>query len=239
MSDWGKILVGTRLEKQVDSAFVPVWCELITKGLRAGDSWAIERDKISHRALNALVRALLASDCDTLCTIDSDADFAPDTLSELRDYEPGWQYDALQAFYCRRGWPPQAIWITPSGDGRWLHNIVVHPDAHDEVGVIGTHFALFRRQIFEAMLAEHPEIPERDFDWFYYPRHRAETEDSMLSMDAARLGFRLGATTHVKTGHISRVVIGWETYQEWLTINKDQVEKQIQAVRQGLEEGQP
>lgn len=232
MRDWGKILVGTRLEKQVDSAFIPVWCALITGGLRPGDAWAIVRDRIAHRALNDLVRKLLTSDCDTLMTVDSDADFAPSLLSEMRDYEPGWQYDALQAFYCRRGWPPEAIWITPTGDDRWVNNIVVHPDAIADVGVIGTHCALFRREIFETMLGD---ADPTNFDWFYYPRHGRETEDTMLSIEAAKLGFRLGATTHVRAGHISRVIVGWETYQEYLALNRDKISEQIKATQKELQ----
>lgn len=235
MENWGKILVGTRLEKQVDSAFVPVWCALITQGLRAGDAWAIVRDRIAHRASNDLVRKLLKSECDTLFMVDSDADFAPSLLSDFRDYEEGWQYDGLQAFYTRRGWPPEAIWITPSGDGRFINNVVVHPDAHMPVAVVGTHCALFRREIFEAMLARHPEIPAERFDWFYYPRHGVETEDSMLSREALELGFKLGATTHVKAGHISRVIVAWETYQEWLSINHDAIAKQIATLQQEME----
>lgn len=234
MKNWGKILVGTRLEKQVESAFLPVWSVLITKGLRKGDAWAIIRDRIAHRAANDLVRKLLKSDCDTLFTVDSDADFAPNFLNEFRDYEPGWQYDALQAFYTRRGWPPEAIWITPTDDGRWLNNIVVNPDAHSPVGVVGTHSALFRREIFERMLAEEPNIPVEKFDWFYYPRHQVETEDSMLSMEATKLGFKLGATTHVKSGHISKVTIGWETHQEWLKMNWKNIEKSIADVNAEL-----
>lgn len=238
MKNWGKILIGTRLEKQVEAAFVPVWSALITQGMRKGDAWAIVTDKIAHRAANELVRKLLKSDCDTLFTVDSDADFAPDFLSRFRDYEPGWQYDALQAFYTRRGWPPEAIWITHSGDGRYLNNIVVNPDAHAPVAVIGTHCALFHRQIFERMLEERPDVPVEQFDWFYYPRHSVETEDTMLSREAERLGFRLGATTHVKAGHISRVVVAWETHQEWLAMNREAIEANIRAVRAEVGEGE-
>jgi len=227
MKNWGKIFAGTRLEKQVEAAFVPVWCELITKGLRPGDGWTIVRDRIAHRAANEVVRRFLKTDCDTLFMVDSDADFGPELLGQFRDYEEGWQYDALQAFYVRRGWPPEAIWITPTGDGRYLHNIVIHPDACAPVAVIGTHCALFRREIFETMLTEHPEIDKESFDWFYYPRHGVETEDSMLSNEARRLGFKLGATTHVKAGHISKVIVAWETYQEYLAINRDAIMKQI------------
>lgn len=233
---WGKILVGTRLEKQVDSAFVPVWCELITQGLRKGDAWAIVRDRIAHRASNDLVRKLLKSDCDTLFMVDSDADFAPTLLGEFRDYEPGWAYDALQAFYTRRGWPPEPIWITHSGDGRFLNNVVVNPDAVADVAVIGTHCALFRREIFERMCAERPDVPIEQFDWFYYPRHGIETEDTMLSAEAARLGFRLGATTHVRAGHISRVIVGWESYTDWLKINREKISAQVAQMKEELKQ---
>lgn len=219
---WGRVIVGTRLEKQVADRFLPVWSLLITKGLRNGDGWMIETGKVAHKAANALVRRFLLSDADSLFLLDSDADIGPNFLSEFRDWEPGKEYDALQAFYCQRGWPPASVWFKRSGGGQFMRKLLVagqHDDITEDVALVGTHCALFRREIFETMCNSHPEVPIERFDWFYYPRHNPDGEDTALSLEAGELGYRLGATTHVKAGHISSVVTGWETYQDYIQVS--------------------
>ncbi len=73
MGNWGRICVGTRLEKQVDSRFFKCWTNLVMKGLRKGDGVLVVDDKVAHQASNALAREFLKTDCDTLFMIDSDA----------------------------------------------------------------------------------------------------------------------------------------------------------------------
>lgn len=208
---WGKILLGTRLEKAVESRFFVVWSNLIAGGLRPGDAFNIIEGMTAHRASNALARELLASKCDTLLMLDSDADVGPQFISQFRDYEPGWQYDVLQAFYTRRGWPPEPIWMTdvPDQPGKMRNAIVTHPDMADSVDAVGTHAVLIRREVFETLRTG----PEHE--WFYYPRGGVISEDVAFSREAKAAGFRLGATTGAKAGHISRVTIGWATCQEF------------------------
>ncbi len=59
MRDWGRIAVGTRLEKVVESLFVKCWSELISKGLRKGDCYLMVSDLVAHKASNELVRAFI------------------------------------------------------------------------------------------------------------------------------------------------------------------------------------
>jgi SAM-dependent methyltransferase len=216
MGNWGKICVGTRLEKGVDSRFVKCWTNLIMRGLRKGDGVLVVDDKVAHQASNALAREFLRTGCDTLFMLDSDADIGPNFLNEFRDYEPGWQYDLLQAFYCRRGWPPDAIWFKKSHHGDMFVRAVYGEDVVEDVAIIGTHAVLIRREVFIKLLGDRDE---EKFDWFFYPRHETASEDGAFSQEAADAGFRLGATTHVKAGHISRVTTGWETYQEYLQLS--------------------
>jgi 2-polyprenyl-3-methyl-5-hydroxy-6-metoxy-1,4-benzoquinol methylase len=197
------------------------WSMLITHGLRPGDAWMIEEGKIAHKAANDLVRRFLRSNCDTLFLVDSDADFGPQALNELRDHQPGQAFDALQAFYTRRGWPPEAIWFKRNALGNLYQCLVYGEDVTQEVALIGTHCVLLRRSLLEGMrdqAAAQGVAPEQ-YEWFYYPRHEEMSEDAAFSVDAAAAGFRLGATTHVKFGHISRVTTGWETYQEVLELS--------------------
>lgn len=221
MSNWGTIAVGTRLEKAVEPGFLKAWSLLITGGLRPGDAWMIEDGKVAHKAANDLVRRFLRSNCETLFLVDSDAEFGPQALSELRDYEPGQEFDALQAFYTRRGWPPEAIWFKRNALGNLYQCLVYGDDVTQEVALVGTHCVLLRRSLLEGMRERTAAqgVNPAHYEWFFYPRHEEVSEDAAFSMDAAAAGYRLGATTHVKFGHISRVTTGWETYQEVLELS--------------------
>ena len=216
MRDWGRICVGTRLEKNVDSRFVKCWTNLMLRGLRKGDGVLVVDDKVAHAASNELARSFLKTGHDTLFMLDSDADIGPNFLNEFRDHEAGWEYDLLQAFYCRRGWPPDAIWFKESSLGDMFIRAVYGEDVTEDVAIIGTHAVMIRREVFVKLLGDND--PET-FDWFFYPRHEKASEDGAFSKEARAAGFRLGATTHVKAGHISRLTTGWETYQEYLQLS--------------------
>lgn len=209
---WGKILLGVRLEKMVEAGFFHSWSLILTQGLRPGDRFEFTEGMIATAASNALVEMLLKSDCDSLLIIDSDGDFEPDFVGKMRDHEPGWVYDGLQAFYTRRGWPPQAIWFKRDGNGI-LHSCILLGETTEDVALIGTHCALIRREVFEKLLGK--DKPE-EHDWFWYPRHQKMTEDAAFSEEALAAGFRLGATTAVKTNHIGHLPVGWDAYQEYL-----------------------
>jgi hypothetical protein len=221
MKNWGTVAIGTRLEKAVEPGFMKAWSMLITHGLRPGDAWMIEDGKVAHRASNDLVRRFLKSNLDTLFLLDSDADFGYQALSELRDHTDGWKYDGLQAFYTRRGWPPEAIWFKRDALGGLYQCIVYGEDVTQDVALVGTHCVLLRREMLKGMRdrAAADGVDPDKYEWFHYPRHSDISEDSAFSMDATEQGYQFGATTHVKFGHISRVTTGWETYQEVLELS--------------------
>ncbi|MBK8434124.1 MAG: class I SAM-dependent methyltransferase [Chloroflexi bacterium] len=213
MKNWGKIFLGTRLEKSVEARFVQVWSHLITKGLRPGDSFGVVKGQVAHNALNELVRQFLKSDCDTLMSLDSDADVYVDFVNDFRDLEDGWEYDAFQAFYIRRGWPPAPVWLRRNMLGNMTDEFVLTEKTAD-VDIIGTHCALFRREVFVKALGDNN--PD-EFDWFYYPRHEKTTEDSAFSRDMREMGFKFGITSKVRAKHIVSLSIGWETYHDYLS----------------------
>lgn len=214
---WGTIALSTRLEKMVDNRFLVVWSELISKGLRQGDGYLIAADLPAHKASNELVRQFLRTPYDTLFMLDSDADIGPAFLHEFRDFVPGWEFDVLQAFYTRRGWPPMPIWMQHSDDTNALTVPVLTSECTEDVAAIGTHAVLIRRRVLEGMLGNNDPST---FEWFYYPRNTKTSEDIAFSVEARNAGFKLGATTGVKAGHISRVTTGWETYQEYVRLNR-------------------
>ncbi len=86
----------------------------------------------------------------------------------------------------------------------------------EETVMAGLHNTLIRREVFEKMLASEPKVLLGEFDFFYYPRHIRESEDGAFCKEARRLGFRIGSTTKVKCGHITRVTTGWDSYQDYL-----------------------
>jgi hypothetical protein len=215
--EWGKILLSTRLEKQVTPRFFQAWTELISRGLRPGDGHLAIAGKVAHRAQNDVVRHfLLRTDCDTLLTLDSDADVSPDFVERLRSHDAGLDYDILQAFYPRRGWPPRAIWMKRNSVGDMMECFVTDPDLTEDVDMVGTHACLFRREVFTKLLGDNDPMT---FDWFYYARHREASEDGLFSTEAQQAGFRLGATTTVRAGHVTEVTTTWDTYQDFLEIS--------------------
>lgn len=215
MKDWGRILVATRLEKQVSPRFFRAWSDLITRGLRPGDGSHAVSGLVAHKAQNAVVRHFLAGEWDTLLTLDSDADVAQDFVERFRTYKPGFAYDILQAFYPRRGWPPRAIWMKRNANGEMTEHVVIDPDLIEDVDVCGTHACLFRREVFERLLGDND--PEW-FEWFFYPRHKPDSEDAAFSYEAQAAGFRLGATTAIRAGHVCEVTTDWGTYQDYLHV---------------------
>lgn len=236
MTDWGKILLGTRLEKTVDDNFMIVWSALITQGIRPGDGYSIIRGHMLHKGLNQLAREVIKGGFDSLCSLDSDADVSPDFLEKFRSLEAGWEYDALQAFYIRRGWPPEAIWFKRNVLGENIQCIITKDDITEPVSLIGTHCALFRREIFERIYETEGKpngINLDDFEWFAFPRHQKTGEDGFFSTEMARYGFKMGATTAVRAGHRSAVTTGWETYQEFLRANR--IDERVEWLHENID----
>jgi hypothetical protein len=217
--DWGKVCVITRLEKMVDNQFVQVWTNLILRGLQPTDNVVLVKDRVAHQAANDAVRGFLKTDCDSAFFLDSDADVGFSYLEELRNLEDGWEYDIFQGFYVRRGWPPEAIWFKETELGDLMQCLVWKDNFTEETAMAGLHNTLIRREVFEKMREAEPDIDLIDFNWFYYPRHGWKSEDGVFSRDARQMGFRIGSTTKVKAGHLSRVTTGWQSYQEHLQVS--------------------
>lgn len=214
-ADWGKIFIASRREKVTLSEFDEHWSLLLATGIRRGDSYSICSGRPAHWSANELVDRFLGSECNSILFLDSDAQFDGQLLNQLRDLEDGWDYDIFSAFYVRRGWPPEAIWMKRQADGNYK-NMAVLKETTEEVDAVGLHCCLIRRSVFEALPGP---------DYFYYPRRTSPTEhrkseDVAFCEEAKALGFRIGSTSKVRTGHYSLVPTGWETHHEWLNANK-------------------
>jgi len=215
MKGWGKILLGTRLEKQVPSQFFQAWTAILIRGIPTGEGVLSIRGKVAHMAANDLVRAFLGTECDSLLFLDSDALVEPDIVDQFHNYEEGWAYDVLQAFYVQRGWPPIPIWMRKNALGQMTEVLITQDDHVEDVDGIGLHCTIVRREVFERLLGD--EDPQRH-EWFSYPRGQGIGEDIAFAIEAQAAGFRIGATTAIKAGHLSEVPTTWETYQDWMRV---------------------
>lgn len=208
-------MVATRFEKVVNYKFVMQWANLITLGLRPGDAYGMKGDRPAHWCANELARVFLATPCDSILFIDSDADIDEKFVADFRDYKPGWRYDILQAFCVRRSWPPRPVWYTEK-QVAMTDRVITDPDLCEPVKAVGLHSTLIRRRVFEKLLGKNDP---KSHEWFYYPRGKDQSEDIAFSVDAREAGIRIGATSAVRAGHHSDMILGWETYQEYLKAN--------------------
>lgn len=230
--EWGKILVAVRLEKYIIAQSHRCIVRLVAEGLRPGDRTAEIEGKLPSHAANHLARLLVdQSDCDSILYIDSDADFAPDTLERLRSLKDGWDYDIFQPFVTGRRWPPAAVWLMDDKERKFRMKEIRDPAVTEEVAGVGLHFTLFRREIFEDKRLARP--------WFRFPEESVETaesgsEDLTMCLRARELGYSIGATTKVRVGHFGDVSFGWETFQLFLQ-DRDNVAR-ITAEKQAAQD---
>lgn len=191
--------------------------------LRSGDQRDYVYSKTMHKAANILVRRALKSNCDSICFIDSDAVFGSDALEELRSDRDGWDYDVLQAFTVKRGWPPEPMFLVeqpqqpthPSSARRGvffssqlpIDPSYIYPAKSDNYRIaVSLHFTLIRLDLLRKMIED--DDPETTF-FFEYVKDNGE--DINFSIKANELGARLGMTSRLRVGHVSEIVSGWDT----------------------------
>lgn len=219
--DWGKIMLARRYEPFSPSDASECYASLVQWGLRPGDVREAEYNKTMHWASNSLARKLLKSDCDSICFIDSDAVFGSQALEELRSDPEGWDYDVLQAFTTKRGYPPEPMYFIEFAEplrsaealARGTHfttQLPLDPDYIYPAGAVSLHFTLIRRWIFEKLLE--PLGPERTY-WFEYKQDQGE--DMTFSVNARKVGAKMGMTTRLKVGHGGYMVTGWASMIEY------------------------
>jgi len=218
--DWGKVYVATRYQPYLPAQTCESLIGLAVSGMRAGDGRDCVHSKIMHKAANILVRRFLESECDTLCFIDSDAVFGAGALEELRSDVEGQEYDILQAFTVKRGWPPEPMYLVAMPDqpqsieaqrGRFmLSQLPLDGDYIYPVDAVSLHFCMIRRWVFEALLAE--DGPDYTY-WFEFEKDMGE--DVTFCQRAQGVGARLGMSTRLKIGHVSDIVTGWDTMVDY------------------------
>lgn len=213
--DWGKVFVARRYEPMAPSEAGENYADFVAKGMRPGDLRDREFNKTMHWAANSLARKFLKSDCDSILFIDSDAVFEKRTLELMRTDPEGMEYDVLQAFTVKRGYPPEPMYFVefpeqPTSLQSRMHGVhfmtqlPLDPHFIYDADAVSLHFTLIKRWIFEQLLE--PAGPDHTY-WFEYSRDQGE--DMTFSVNARKVGARMGMTTKVKVGHAGLMVTGW------------------------------
>jgi len=217
MSSWGKIAVACRVGYRPDGEFFRCWTRLMLGGLRDGDrvlNPAIEMP--GHYAADSLVKGFLKTDTDTLLFIDDDMVFNNKDLTSLRDDEDGLEYDVIMGLCQSRKPPHKPIILEPNPDGEgFLVPSVPPADKVVNVGVVGLGFTLIRRSVFGAMTEP-----------YFYWGEKGDGEDAMFSMNATRLGFKLGVNTRVQIGHRFPIAVKWDFKENGLAYESNGHEQQ-------------
>jgi hypothetical protein len=213
MNDWGKIAIGTRMNDRCDPVFFNCWSHLIAGGLRKGDSVLDAGIELpQHFAAVVVVQYFLKSDADTLCFIDTDMIFKPDTLTRLRDNKAGQEFDVLSALSVTRRRPYAPIILRlkkERTDDQCAYDPIMPESGVMDVDTVGTGFTLIRRVVFEKMKSE------MGIDkWFFDFGDGGVGEDTRFSQRAKKLGFKLGVDTDVKIGHRGPITFIWDEKEQ-------------------------
>jgi hypothetical protein len=197
--DWGRIAVACRVGQKPDAEFFRCWTRLVMGGLRDGDAVLTPViEMLPHYAADSLAKGFLRGDCDSILFIDDDMVFSNSDLDTLRDDVDGFEYDGLMGLCQSRKPPHKSIIMQNHESGKFL--IPAKPPEGEivDVGIVGLGFTLLRREIFEKM--QEP---------YFYFSERGDGEDATFSINANKLGFKLGVSTRVQIGHRFPVSVKW------------------------------
>lgn len=194
MADFGKIALGVRIGHNPNAAMFCCWTELLLHG-RPGDVVMRPAMHFPHScSANILAGQFLeTTDCDTLCFIDDDMTFAPDTLERLRADDGG--HSILSVLYPTRRHPyaPIAFRRNPTSD---------NPDAMEEIqptgagivtaDLVGLGFTLVRRDC----------LAPNCFEW-----SNLYGEDGMFCRRVQAMGKTIGVNLSVRCGHRTEITV--------------------------------
>ena len=198
---WGRVAIGTRISQMLDPSFFACWSAMLAGGLRAGDALLPPPvGMAAHHAANMLAGMFLATECDTLLTVDHDHTFFPDALEQLRADPRGAPFGMMAALYVsRNSHAPLVLRMAPqSTDDNPLMAVFTAFERGDvvDVDVLPLGFTLIRREVLL-------DVGGEGGPWFGYITPDA-TEDIGFSIAARGAGHRLAVNTAVPIGHVIR-----------------------------------
>lgn len=167
-------------------------------------------DSLVSRARNTLSAAFLKSDATHLLFIDSDMTFFPQDVARLLSHD----VDIVGGFYPKK--QPELAWVCNVASGEL-------PDARglQRVRYMGTGFMLIKREVFERMRAEFPELAYRpdsnpeETEWDFWQvgvyHNKADgfrrylSEDWYFCQRCLDMGITVYADTEVVAEHIGEI----------------------------------
>ena len=204
------------------------WTWLVARGFRAGDVLLNDADiplEAPHPVVhNALARAFLETDCDTLLIVEDDHNGDEEVVERMRSKPENWPYDVVCASYVnRRGHAyPIGGYLTgvegPSGIQMWRDLRWVAETGTQEVDVAALGCVLIRRRVLEAMRQEGDHIgsPLRDFHPFQ--PQGVSSLDMWFYREVKRLGFKAAVDRDNWIGHVGRYLWGPEDWKRAMEI---------------------
>jgi len=188
------------------------WSWLLVGGLENGDrllnDWDVPGELPIPLAHNALVRAFLESDADTMLMIEDDHVANQDVVRNIRYKEENWFYDIVCASYTNRRMPPTAVGVNFSGDVNEYgeYECVVKPldvslTGTQEYDVAALGLVLVRRWVLEAMLGDNDPAEYFWMDW----RGR-NSQDIQFYAGARAVGARVGVDRDNPIGHVGQKI---------------------------------
>ncbi|MFA5635826.1 MAG: hypothetical protein WC977_07965 [Anaerovoracaceae bacterium] len=230
MKDFGKLAIGVPLFRMVPEFWL-WWTWLVARGFRAGDILLNDAEipmEVPHPvAHNALARAFLATDADTLLLIEDDHCGDEEVVHRMRDKEENWGFDVVCASYVnRRGqpWPVGCGELTGMEAEQGLEiNLDLRRVAESgtqETSMAALGLVFIRRPVLEAMLGD--EDPE-SFLWFQMKG--GSSLDMWFYREVKRLGFRAGVDRDEWLGHVGRHIWTKNDYDREYAALKSRLEK--------------
>lgn len=212
---FGRIAISSRLAGNTWPEFLAAWTWLVRGGMRPDDGIIAPASRMpAHTAANWIIERFLTepalAEIDTLCLVDDDMVFAPDTLERMRANPAAAEFDVVGALYATRR-SRQPIIMTPFWEAgpdpydramyrfewNWENGDVV------EAGAAGFGFTLIRRPILQA-LAAHPVWGRQMVE---YGPNPGVSEDVIFSRKVKALGGRIGIDTSVVAGHLTALAV--------------------------------
>jgi hypothetical protein len=218
---FGRLGIGVPLFRMVPEFWL-WWTWLVARGFRAGDVLLNDAEipmEVPHPvAHNALVRAFLETDCDTLLLIEDDHNADEEIVERMRSKAANWEFDVVCASYVNRRatpWPVGCGVFTgeegPAGLRINLDLRRVAESGTQQTPCAALGLVFIRRRVLEGMLGD---ADPATFEWF--KMLGASSLDLWFYREVQRLGFRAGVDRDEWIGHVGRYIWGKGDYERAL-----------------------
>lgn len=208
---FGRLGIGVPFYKP-SYEFFRWWTWLVAGGFEAGDVLLNGPDVPGEVAIpvahNAIVRAFLATEADTLCIVEDDHVGEQDVVQRMRGKAENRDYDIVCANYSKRASDLDLVGVAFTGEVSDYGEAEcrIDPMAAWETGTQPVDCAalglvLIRRWVLEEMLGD--QQPE-DYHWFDWRGHNSQ--DVQFYWRARAVGARVAVDRDAQIGHVGKAI---------------------------------